>query len=74
MTRPGNGDIQMDLIFDYQNNVKLYLSYEEVVSMLGLGPMVVCASMSRHGHRDIPRGANNSSKPKIMLKLVDDFG
>ena len=29
MTRPGNADIQMDIIFDYQNNLKMYPEFHK---------------------------------------------
>ena len=70
MTRPGNADIQMDIIFDYQNNVKLYPEFQKYFRE---HKPPVLAVWGKNDPIFLPPGAEAFKKdnPNAEVKLVE---
>ena len=71
MTRPGNAKIQLELLMDYRNNVKLYPEFQKYFREYKPPILAVC------GKNDvifIPPGAEafKRDNPNAIVKFVDD--
>ncbi|KAF7345551.1 Alpha/beta hydrolase fold protein [Mycena venus] len=70
LQRPGNFDIQLDLFFDYQNNVKLYPQFQEYFRK---SQVPLLAVWGKHDAFFIPPGAEAYKRdlPKAEVILLD---
>ncbi|KAF7309375.1 Alpha/beta hydrolase fold protein [Mycena indigotica] len=70
MQRPGNFDIQLDLFFDYQNNVKLYPQFQEYFRQ---SRVPLLAVWGKHDPFFIPAGAEAYKRdlPHAEIMLLD---
>ncbi|KAK2808666.1 hypothetical protein FQN50_004530 [Emmonsiellopsis sp. PD_5] len=63
LQRPGNGDVQLDLIYDYANNVKLYPQFQEyfrksqvpLLAVWGKNDQIFIAPGAETYKRDLPK-------------------
>jgi pimeloyl-ACP methyl ester carboxylesterase len=70
LDRPGNNDIQLDLFYDYQNNVKLYPKFQEYFRN---SQVPLLAAWGKNDPFFIPPGAEAFKKdlPKAEVHLLD---
>ncbi|KAL4251918.1 Haloalkane Dehalogenase Enzyme [Abortiporus biennis] len=70
MTRPGNADIQLGLLYDYRNNVTLYPAFQEYFRTHKLP---ILAVWGKNDPFFIPPGAEafNRDSPNVNVKFVD---
>ena len=70
ISRPGNAEIQLDLLYDYRRNVELYPRFQEYLRQYQPPTLAI---WGKNDKIFIPAGAEAFKKdnPKAVVKFVD---
>lgn len=77
LDRPGNIEIQLDLFYDYQNNVALYPKFPQffrdrqppTLIVWGKNDVIFPAPGAEAFKRDLPKGSTSSTVDTLLLRI-----